>query len=97
MSSLWPFSSWSIPVTLQKRLLKFLLKRAVGQFLSSELDLDNLDLELGKGQVVLRDLDLNVDVRELSFYFSIFFFIFNIQIHLFYSKFSFWNIHLTHV
>ena len=42
--------------------MKFLLKRAIGQFLATELDLANLDVELGEGRVVLRDLDLNVDV-----------------------------------
>ncbi|KAJ3092413.1 autophagy- protein 2 [Quaeritorhiza haematococci] len=61
MSSFWPFSNWSVPQTLQKRLLKFLLKKAIGQFLASELDLENLDVELGKGQVVLKDLELNVE------------------------------------
>ncbi|TPX71746.1 hypothetical protein SpCBS45565_g00876 [Spizellomyces sp. 'palustris'] len=62
MSAFWPFSGWSLPQTLQKRLLKFLLKRAIGQFLASELNLENLDVELGKGQVVLKDLELNLEV-----------------------------------
>ncbi|KAJ3293124.1 autophagy- protein 2 [Borealophlyctis nickersoniae] len=49
-------------MSLQKRLVKFLLKRAIGQFLASELDLANLDVELGEGKVVLTDLDLNLDL-----------------------------------
>ncbi|KAI9001725.1 hypothetical protein BC832DRAFT_594012 [Gaertneriomyces semiglobifer] len=62
MSSLWPFAGWYLPQSLQKRLVKFLLKRAIGQFLASELVLDNLDVELAKGQVVLRDLELNIEL-----------------------------------
>ncbi|KAG5462989.1 MAG: hypothetical protein BJ554DRAFT_2509 [Olpidium bornovanus] len=54
--------SYAIPNTLQKRLLKFLLKRAIGQFLAEELDLDNLDVQLGKGQVHLRELELDAEV-----------------------------------
>ncbi|KAI9097184.1 hypothetical protein DFS34DRAFT_620774 [Phlyctochytrium arcticum] len=63
MSSLWSFSTgWGIPQTIQRRLLKFLLKRAIGQFLAYELDLENLDVELSKGTVVLKDLELNLEV-----------------------------------
>ncbi|KAI8824336.1 uncharacterized protein EV422DRAFT_519800 [Fimicolochytrium jonesii] len=62
MSYFWPFSGWSVPQGLQKRLLKFLLKRAIGQFLAAEIDLENLDVEFGKGQVVLKDLELNLEV-----------------------------------
>ncbi|KAJ3044561.1 autophagy- protein 2, partial [Rhizophlyctis rosea] len=61
-SSLWPFSTRLIPQSLQKRLMKFLLKRAIGQFLATELDLANLDVELGEGRVVLKDLELNIDL-----------------------------------
>ncbi|KAI9139350.1 hypothetical protein BKA69DRAFT_665664 [Paraphysoderma sedebokerense] len=56
----WPFSGWHIPSTLQRRLFKFVLQRAIGQFLASEIDLNNLDVQLGSGSVTLRDLDLNV-------------------------------------
>ncbi|KAJ3180104.1 autophagy- protein 2 [Geranomyces variabilis] len=66
MSSFWPFSGWSVPQTLQKRLLKFLLKRAIGQFLAAEIDLDKLDVEFGKGQVSLHDLELNLDVGVVN-------------------------------
>ena len=34
---------------LLKRFLKFVLKRSVGQFLQTELDLEQLDVQLGKG------------------------------------------------
>lgn len=47
-----------------KRFYKFLLKRILGQFLQYELDMNQLDVQLGKGEVVLRDLELNVQVSE---------------------------------
>jgi hypothetical protein len=63
MLSGWPsIASWAMPAALQKRLVKFLLKRAVGQFLRDELDLDHLDVQLGQGVVQLRELALNVQV-----------------------------------
>lgn len=70
MSSLWTSISNSIPTTLYKRLFKFLLKRAIGQFLSSDLDLDNLEVQLGNGVVVLRELELNLEVNLLSVLFT---------------------------
>ncbi|KAJ1770666.1 autophagy- protein 2, partial [Coemansia sp. RSA 1824] len=41
----WSFSlpSWAVSNSLQKRLVKFLLRRTVGQFLKTELDDENLD------------------------------------------------------
>lgn len=67
----WPFSGWglsiNVPSTIQKRLLKFLLKRALGQFLAEELDLDNLEIQLGEGFVHLKELQLNVEVFLLFF------------------------------
>ncbi|CAI2167831.1 9475_t:CDS:10 [Funneliformis geosporum] len=69
MYKVWPFTSWglgiksiNIPSTIQKRLLKFLLKRALGQFLAEELDLDNLEVQLGEGLLQLKELQLNVEV-----------------------------------
>ncbi|CAG8714208.1 13349_t:CDS:2 [Funneliformis caledonium] len=69
MYKVWPFTSWglgitsiNIPSTIQKRLLKFLLKRALGQFLAEELDLDNLEVQFGEGLVQLKELQLNVEV-----------------------------------
>lgn len=47
-----------------KRFYKFLLKRVLGSFLQYELDLNQLDVQLAKGEVILRDLELNVQVRE---------------------------------
>ncbi|CAG8498680.1 19084_t:CDS:10 [Rhizophagus irregularis] len=60
----WPFTGWglvNIPSTIQKRLLKFLLKRALGQFLAEDIDLD-LDVQLSQGLLRLKELKLNVEV-----------------------------------
>ncbi|KAJ2610996.1 autophagy- protein 2 [Coemansia sp. RSA 1365] len=53
----WSFSlpSWAVSNSLQKRLVKFLLRRTVGQFLKPGLDDDNLDVQLSGGQVRLRN------------------------------------------
>ncbi|KAG0325386.1 autophagy- protein 2 [Dissophora globulifera] len=53
------FSSLAVPVGLQKRLLSFLLQRAIGHFLEDDLDLEKLDIELSNGIVHLTDLKLN--------------------------------------
>jgi hypothetical protein len=59
----WPsLASWGLPAALQKRLVKFLLKRAVGQFLREELDFAHLDVQLGQGLVQLKELALNTEV-----------------------------------
>lgn len=50
---------------LQKRVLKFVLKRAIGQFLQSELDLEQLDVQLGEGRVVIRDVVVNTRVSPI--------------------------------
>ncbi|KAI7849311.1 hypothetical protein BDC45DRAFT_574027 [Circinella umbellata] len=62
----WKFipSAWStftLPSNIQKRLYKFLLRKAIGQFLSNDLDLENFDIELVNGSVELRDLCLNLE------------------------------------
>ncbi|KAI8381283.1 uncharacterized protein BYT42DRAFT_565980 [Radiomyces spectabilis] len=58
LSSGW--TNFALPTNIQKRLYKFLLRKAIGQFLTNELDLDNFDIELVNGSVELRDLDLNL-------------------------------------
>ncbi|KAF6144029.1 hypothetical protein GIB67_017637 [Kingdonia uniflora] len=50
------FSRWAI-----KHVLKFLLKKKLGQFILGDLDLDQLDVQLGSGTIQLTDLALNVD------------------------------------
>ena len=64
LPSVW--NSFALPTNIQKRLYKFLLRKAIGQFLAKELDLDNFDIELYNGSVELRDLDLNLEVCTMS-------------------------------
>lgn len=45
---------WDFTQTLQKRLLKFLLKRTVGQFLRYELDTSQLDVVVDSSMVRAR-------------------------------------------
>ena len=45
----------------QKRLLKFLLKRAIGPFLLHDLDLDHMDLQWRQGQLTLDSLELRAE------------------------------------
>ncbi|KAG0044590.1 autophagy- protein 2 [Gryganskiella cystojenkinii] len=56
------FSSLALPAGLQKRLVSFLLQRAIGHFLQDDLDLEKLDIELSNGIVHLTDLKLNTVV-----------------------------------
>ncbi|KAJ1648591.1 autophagy- protein 2 [Coemansia asiatica] len=53
----WTFSlpTWAVSNSLQKRLVKFLLRRTVGQFLKTELDDENLDVQLSGGQLRLKN------------------------------------------
>lgn len=44
-----------------KRVLKFLVKKNFGRFLQLEVDLDQLDVQLGSGRVEIRDVLLNCD------------------------------------
>lgn len=65
-------TNFSLPNNIQKRLYKFLLRKAIGQFLEKELDLENFDIGLMNGSVELRDLNLNLNVKSYH-YFSLFF------------------------
>jgi len=50
------FSQWAT-----KRVCKFFMKRLLGRILHSELDLEQLDVQLGSGKIQLKDLALNTD------------------------------------
>jgi len=56
-------SLWLQAENIQKRLLKFVLKRTMGQFLAEELDLSQLEVSfgLGGGSVNLYHVELKVD------------------------------------
>ncbi|CAN1133503.1 Autophagy-related protein 2 [Linum perenne] len=49
-------SQWAL-----KRLCKFVLKKKLGQFILGEIDLQQLDVQLGQGVIHLSDLALDVD------------------------------------
>ncbi|KAK4437873.1 Autophagy-related protein 2 [Sesamum alatum] len=61
--------SWSIPKSAEamfsrwaiKRVCKFLLKKKLGKFILGDIDLNQLDVQLGAGTIQLSDLALNVD------------------------------------
>ncbi|KNE68694.1 hypothetical protein AMAG_13338 [Allomyces macrogynus ATCC 38327] len=56
------FPAFGLPAALQKRLVKFLLKRTLGKFLQHDLNLAQVDVSMGTtGTLILRDLHLNVD------------------------------------
>ncbi|RKO90581.1 hypothetical protein BDK51DRAFT_48267 [Blyttiomyces helicus] len=60
----WSFPNAWLPLSLQKRLVRFLLKRAIGQFLAKDninMNLDSLDLHWSSGKVSLQNLDLDRD------------------------------------
>lgn len=59
------WTSYALPKNIQKRLYKFVLRRAIGQFLQNELDLENFDIALMNGNLELRDLDLNLQVIDM--------------------------------
>ncbi|KAJ2744885.1 autophagy- protein 2 [Coemansia sp. BCRC 34301] len=68
---MWPSSwsvslpSWAVSNTLQKRLVKFLLRRTVGQFLKTELDDEHLDVQLSSGQLRLKNVELSEEATGL--------------------------------
>lgn len=58
--------------TLLKRVCKSLLKKRLGDLILGDLDLDQFDIQLGRGTVQLNDLALNAEfinrkVRAFSF------------------------------
>lgn len=60
-----------------KRVFKFVLKRSLGPFLKTEVDLDQLDVHLGTGTLELRDVLLNcqyLNEQLVSFILTLYFF-----------------------
>lgn len=63
----WNWTELIIPQTIQKRLIKFILKKSIGKFLAEEIDFDNLDVLMSQGQIELRNLDLDAEaINEYS-------------------------------
>ena len=58
--------------TLLKRVCKSLLKKRLGDLILGDLDLDQFDIQLGRGRVQLNDLALNAEFinRKVRFFLS---------------------------
>lgn len=57
----------ALPQTLQRRLVRFLIRRTLGHLLrGADVDLDAVDVQLGRGVVELRDLALDESVGVVS-------------------------------
>ncbi len=74
--SWWP-SSWiptlpafdfSLPTSIQKRFISFALRQALGHLLKpGQLDIQQVDSQIGSGFVQVRDVELDNDVCIVSF------------------------------
>jgi autophagy-related protein 2 len=63
----FPFSlpslpSISLPTNIQRRFLSYVLKRALGRFFRSGLDVDEIQSQMGEGRVELEGLVINEEV-----------------------------------
>lgn len=58
-----PWPSLSLPSNVQNRLLSYLLRRALGRFVSTGLDVEDVQAQLAQGAVDLRALELDPAVR----------------------------------
>lgn len=50
-----------IPQWLTKRVVKFAMKHLLGRILRNELDMEQLDVQIGSGTIHLKDLALNTN------------------------------------
>lgn len=63
----FPFSlpslpSISLPTDVQRRFLSYVLKRALGRFIRSGLDVDKIQSQIGEGRVEIEGLVVDEDV-----------------------------------
>ena len=59
------------PVSIQRRFISFVLKRTLGHLVKpGQLDVDQVDAQLGRGFVEINNLELDVEVRFLTLIFS---------------------------
>ena len=66
-----PFSlpslpSISLPTDVQRRFLSYVLKRALGRFIKSGLDVDKIQGQIGEGRVEIEGLVVDQDVSLVS-------------------------------
>jgi autophagy-related protein 2 len=59
-----PSFDFSLPSAIQRRFLSFVLKKSLGHLLKpGQLDLHQIDSQIGSGVVQVRDLELDDQVR----------------------------------
>lgn len=58
----------SLPTAIQRRFISFLLKRSLGHLVKpGQLDIHQIDSQIGNGYVEVKDLELDPDVRALLY------------------------------
>ena len=61
--------SFTPPVSIQRRFISFVLKRSLGHLVKpGQLDVEQVDAQLGKGFVEIRSVELDVEVRLCKAY-----------------------------
>jgi autophagy-related protein 2 len=56
--------SFNPPVSIQRRFISFILKRTLGHLVKpGQLDVEQVDAQLGKGVVEINNVELDVEVR----------------------------------
>lgn len=55
--------SISLPANIQRRFLSYVLKRALGRFFRSGLDVDKIQSQISEGKVEIEDLVVDEEVR----------------------------------
>lgn len=58
----WKLPDWAGASHIHKHLIRYLLKKSLGSFIKSDFALDTVDLEITKGQLSLRKLEINTEV-----------------------------------
>lgn len=65
-----PKFDFAVPSGIQRRFFSFLLRRTLGHFLKpGQLDLHQIDSQLGSGTVQVKDLELNGQASPLLLFF----------------------------
>jgi autophagy-related protein 2 len=59
-----PSISFALPASIQRRFISFVLKKSLGHLLKpGQLDIDQIDSQIGSGYVQVNDLQLDNQVR----------------------------------
>jgi autophagy-related protein 2 len=61
-----PSIEFALPSGIQRRFISFVLRKSLGHFLKlGQLDVNQIDSQIGSGYVQVRDLELDNEVRHL--------------------------------